>query len=93
MDSNKKIAVFGCGFVGSTTADWLEEQGHSITRVDPKLYPDVDPLQAVIDCSHIIICVPTPGDYDTIMAHKGQVDDRAIKDHHQHLVITDTRYL
>lgn len=74
------IAVFGCGFVGSTTADWLEEQGHNITRVDPKLYPDVDPLQAVLDCSHIIICVPTPGDYDTIMAHKGQVDDRAIKD-------------
>ena len=35
-----KIAVFGCGFVGGTVADFLEQGGVEVIRVDPKLYPD-----------------------------------------------------
>ena len=31
------ILVVGCGFVGGTIADSLEEEGREVIRIDPKL--------------------------------------------------------
>ncbi len=66
------IAVFGCGYVGGTVADWLESQKHTVYRIDPKLYPDTDVAQALMECSHIIIAVPTP------MQEDGTCDDSVV---------------
>ena len=52
------IAIFGCGYVGGTTADWLESQGHSVFRIDPKHHPMTDKDEALMECSHVIIAVP-----------------------------------
>ena len=67
-----KIAIFGCGFVGGTVANYLEEHNTEVVRVDPKLYPDTDGIQAVLDSDGIIICVPTP------MEEDGSCDDSMI---------------
>ena len=82
-----KIAVFGCGFVGGTVADFLENGlGYyskrekerlwnvEVTRVDPKLYPDTDPTEAIMNTDGIIICVPTPS------MENGSCDDKHIKE-------------
>ena len=66
------IAVFGCGYVGGTVANWLESQKHTVYRIDPKLYPDTDVAQALMECSHIIIAVPTP------MQEDGTCDDSVV---------------
>ncbi len=66
------IAIFGCGYVGGTVADWLESQGHSVFRIDPKLHPMTDKDEALMECSHIIIAVPTP------MRDDGTCDDSAV---------------
>jgi len=62
-----KIAIFGCGFVGGTVANFLEEtyEGNDtkIVRVDPLLYPEQDPQEAIANADGIIICVPTPSLY------------------------------
>ena len=73
-----KIAIFGCGFVGGTVADFLEEtyEGNDtkIVRVDPLLYPEQDPQEAITNADGIIICVPTPSQYfgacDDSIIHK-----------------------
>ena len=82
-----KIAVFGCGFVGGTVANFLEHGlGYyskrekerlwkvEVTRVDPKLYPENDPTDAIVKADGIIICVPTPSKED------GSCDDKHIKE-------------
>jgi len=74
-----KIAVFGCGYVGGTVADWLESQEHTVYRIDPKLYPMTDKDEALMECSHVIIAVPTP------MLEDGTCDDSAVKE-----ILSDT---
>lgn len=69
-----KIAVFGCGFVGGTVADFLSAGGVEVIRVDPKLYPDTDPNQAILDSDGIVIAVPTPEGED------GNCDDSIVKE-------------
>jgi len=75
-----KIAVFGCGFVGGTVADFLEQRERErlwkvdVTRIDPKLYPENDPMDAIVKADGIIICVPTPSKED------GSCDDRHIRE-------------
>jgi len=71
---DRVIAVFGCGFVGGTVADYLEDAGIAVTRVDPKLYPDTDTQKAIKNSDGIIVCVPTPMDYN------GACDDSIVKD-------------
>ena len=73
------IAVFGCGYVGGTVADWLESQEHTVYRIDPKLYPMTDKDEALMECSHVIIAVPTP------MLEDGTCDDSAVKE-----ILSDT---
>lgn len=77
-----KIAVFGCGFVGGTVANFLEQKGTNVVRVDPKLYPDTDPLDAVFKADGVVICVPTP------MGEDGQCDDSIVR---EVLELTDYR--
>ena len=75
-----KIAVFGCGFVGGTVADFLEQRERErlwkvdVIRIDPKLYPENDPMDAIVKADGIIICVPTPSKED------GSCDDRHIRE-------------
>jgi hypothetical protein len=58
-----KIAIIGVGFVGGTVADFLEQHGHTVVRVDPKYY-DVTIPEATADADAAIICVNTPGNPD-----------------------------
>ena len=52
------VAVFGCGFVGTAVADWLEANTDRIVlRVDPK-FDWYDPQEAVFHAQDIIVCVP-----------------------------------
>jgi len=37
------IAVFGCGFVGGTVADFLMSNNINVIKIDPKYYPTNDP--------------------------------------------------
>jgi len=67
------IAVFGCGIVGGTVANYLEEHGTTVIRVDPKLYPFEDPWDAVMNSDGIVVAVPTPSSED------GTCDDTMIK--------------
>jgi UDPglucose 6-dehydrogenase len=67
------IAVFGCGFVGGTVANFLESCGVAVSRVDPVLYPGVDPYDAIFENDGIIICVPTPS------APDGTCDDSIVQ--------------
>jgi len=54
-----QIGVIGCGFVGSTVADFLEGHLVGVHRVDPKHYhTTVFDIREV--CEAFIICVPTP---------------------------------
>lgn len=69
-----KIAVFGCGFVGGTVADFLIANGVDLVKVDPKLYPKNDPEEAVYTSDGIIIAVPTPP------GPTGSCDDRIVKE-------------
>lgn len=66
-----KIMVVGCGFVGETIAQSLEENGVEIIRIDPKLNDDkiIDYLYEV---DGAIVAVPTP----TV---NGKCDDSIIR--------------
>ena len=48
------IAIFGCGYVGGTVADWLESHSHNVYRIDPKLYPMTDKDDALLKCTHAV---------------------------------------
>ena len=54
-----RIAVFGCGFVGGTVANFLLANGIDVVKIDPKLFPNNDPLEAILESDGIIICVYT----------------------------------
>ena len=62
MECNKEmhIGVIGCGFVGSTVADYLEEHQTNVWRVDPKLYPNTTLDDIKGTCEGFILCLPTP---------------------------------
>lgn len=67
------IVVIGCGFVGSTVADFLESHLVNVWRVDPNLYPHTEISRGITDCDAFIVCVPTPENKD------GTCDDSIIK--------------
>ena len=69
-----RIAVFGCGFVGGTVANFLLANGIDVVKIDPKLFPNNDPLEAILESDGIIICVPTPP------GPTGSCDDRIVKE-------------
>lgn len=71
--NNMTITIFGCGFVGNTVAKFLEKTGTTVIRVDPKLYPDTNPQQAILNTDGVIIAVPTPSNSD------GSCDDSIVQ--------------
>lgn len=68
-----QIGVIGCGFVGGTVADYLEEHLVNVWRVDPKYYPKTSVFTIRDICEAFIVCVPTPENKD------GACDDSAIR--------------
>jgi len=60
-----KIAVIGCGFVGGTVADFLEEHtakdGVEVIRIDPK-YSNAITLEDVTELDAAILCLNAPTD-------------------------------
>ena len=55
------IAIFGCGFVGGTVADYLEKYTeHDVIRIDPVRYPENNKEEALEKASGVVIAVPTP---------------------------------
>ena len=67
------IAVIGCGFVGSTVADFLESHLVNVWRIDPNLYPSTELESIKAKMGAFIICVPTPECED------GSCDDSIVK--------------
>ena len=68
------IAVIGCGFVGSTVADFLEKHLVKVSRIDPNIYPSTEISRGIRNqCEAFIICVPTPEGDD------GECDDSIVK--------------
>ncbi len=65
------IMVIGCGFVGETIAQSLEENGHDVVRIDPK-YNDNKIADYVYSVDSAVVAVPTP----TI---DGKCDDSIIR--------------
>lgn len=67
-----KISVIGCGFVGGTVANYLEENNIEVVRVDPKYY-DTTLYQGVSSTDGSIVCLPTPqaedGSCDASLVH------------------------
>lgn len=53
-----KIGVIGCGVVGGTLADWLENAKHEVFKFDPGL----NLAQDLRGCEAIFVCVPVPTD-------------------------------
>ena len=54
-----KLAVIGCGFVGGTIADALENAGNDVVRIDPKY--NNNKLEDFVDkIDGAVICLPTP---------------------------------
>ena len=68
-----QIGVIGCGFVGGTVADYLEEHLVNVWRVDPTHYPKTTVFTIREMCEAFIVCVPTPEGKD------GACDDSIIK--------------
>ena len=58
MDLMSDILVIGCGYVGGTIADWLERNGHSVVRIDPKL--NNNKIEDYENAVGAVICLPTP---------------------------------
>ena len=54
-----RLAIIGCGFVGGTIANALENVGNDVVRIDPKL--NKNKLEDFIDkIDGAVICLPTP---------------------------------
>ena len=68
---SKKILVIGCGHVGGTIADVMEDFGNDIVRIDPKLNDKKAKDWAMV-AEGAVICLPTP----TI---NGKCDDSLIE--------------
>ena len=56
---SKKILVIGCGHVGATIADVMEDFGNDIIRIDPKLN-DKRTKDWKMVAEGAVICLPTP---------------------------------
>ena len=56
---SKKILVIGCGHVGATIADVMEDFGNNIIRIDPKLN-DKRTKDWKMVAEGAVICLPTP---------------------------------
>ena len=54
-----RLAVIGCGFVGGTIADALENASNDVVRIDPK-YNDNKIEDFVNKIDGAVICLPTP---------------------------------
>ena len=68
------IAIFGCGFVGGTVADYLEQYTeHDVIRIDPARYPENDKDEAIATADGFVIAVPTP------QADDGFCDDSIVR--------------
>ena len=67
-----KLIVAGIGYVGSTVADYLENDGCIIIRIDPKYYDTS--IYDHLDADGCIICVNTPSLPD------GGCDDSNVQD-------------
>ena len=67
-----KLIVAGVGYVGSTVASYLENNGYTIIRVDPKYYDTK--ISDHLDADGCIICVNTPSLDD------GGCDDGNVQD-------------
>ena len=52
------LMVIGCGFVGGTIADSLEELGNEVVRIDPRL--NNNKIRDYKHAEGAIICLPTP---------------------------------
>lgn len=63
-----KIAVVGCGFVGGTVADFLEEHtakdGVEVIRCDPAKYPDGPSSDMLRELTGAIFCINAPTSLD-----------------------------
>ena len=66
-----KISVIGCGFVGTTVADFLETHMVKVVRIDPAKHSNTLDDTRTVDAH--IICVPTPELED------GTCDDGIVK--------------
>jgi len=66
-----KIAIIGCGFVGGTVANFLEDKVEVI-RVDPKL-SDITVFDVREECDGFILCLPSPENKD------GSCDDSIVR--------------
>src|SRR6056300_1472968 len=64
------ILVIGCGYVGGTIADVLEEHNIKVVRIDPKL--NDNKIKEYLNADGAIICLPTPTEND-------EPDDSVIK--------------
>jgi len=76
-----RIAVIGCGFVGGTIADALENAGNDVVRIDPK-YND-NKLEHFVDkIDGAVICLPTPtidGEQDITLIDKTVIALRDVR--------------
>lgn len=66
-----KISVIGCGFVGTTVADFLETHMVKVVRIDPAKHNNTLDDARTVDAH--IVCVPTPELED------GTCDDGIVK--------------
>src|SRR5210317_9487 len=64
------ILVIGCGFVGGTIADCLEEHDIKVVLIDPRL--NNNKIKDYLNADGVIICLPTP-------TENGKPDDSIIK--------------
>ena len=64
------ILVIGCGYVGGTIADVLEEHNVKVVRIDPRL--NDNKIKDYLNADGAIICLPTPTEND-------EPDDSVIK--------------
>ena len=76
-----KLAVIGCGFVGGTIANALENAGNDVVRIDPK-YND-NKLEHFVDkIDGAVICLPTPtidGKQDITLIDKTVIALRGVR--------------
>jgi len=58
MYNKMNLGVVGCGVIGGSLANLLEDLGHQVKRYDP----DKGFLDDISDCKIVFICVPTKAD-------------------------------
>ena len=88
-----KLAVIGCGFVGGTIADALENAGNDVVRIDPKY--NNNKLEHFVDkIDGAVICLPTPtidGKQDITLIDKTVIALKAVS--YTHLALPTTPYV